>query len=197
MDEFDGKTVWIVWILTIRSATQSVFRQSLSTWCNFALNALPTCMFCQIRPGMDLSRISFPTFILEPRSFLDKLSDSFYHSNYISQAVQTPVRRANLRYNRALFIRPSSHVFFRRILLLPTTSFSRSRVPLSAYLQDKVERFLQIVKWYIAGFYKKPKGLKKPYNPLLGEIFRCVFVCPPLGNLPETRTTMVCEQVRT
>ncbi len=48
----------------------------------------------QIRPGMDLSRISFPTFILEPRSFLDKLSDYFYHANYITEAALMKVARS-------------------------------------------------------------------------------------------------------
>lgn len=39
----------------------------------------------QVRPGMDLSKVVLPTFILEPRSFLDKLSDSYYHANFLSQ----------------------------------------------------------------------------------------------------------------
>jgi len=38
----------------------------------------------QVRPGMDLSRVVLPTFILEPRSFLDKLSDYYYHADYLS-----------------------------------------------------------------------------------------------------------------
>ena len=32
-----------------------------------------------------------------------------------------------------------------------------------------------ITKWYLSGFYKKPKGLKKPYNPIIGETFRCYW----------------------
>ena len=36
----------------------------------------------------------------------------------------------------------------------------------------------KIVKWYLSGFYKKPKGLKKPYNPILGETFRCYWEHP-------------------
>ena len=39
----------------------------------------------QVRPGMDLSRVVLPTFILEPRSFLDKLSDYYYHSDILAQ----------------------------------------------------------------------------------------------------------------
>lgn len=39
----------------------------------------------QLRPGMDLSKVVLPTFILEPRSFLDKLSDYYYHADLLSQ----------------------------------------------------------------------------------------------------------------
>lgn len=39
----------------------------------------------QVRPGMDLSKVVLPTFILEPRSFLDKLSDSYYHADLLSK----------------------------------------------------------------------------------------------------------------
>lgn len=41
----------------------------------------------QLRPGMDLSKVVLPTFILEPRSFLDKLSDYYYHADLLSQSV--------------------------------------------------------------------------------------------------------------
>ena len=39
----------------------------------------------QVRPGMDLSKVALPTFILEPRSFLDKLSDYYYHADLLSE----------------------------------------------------------------------------------------------------------------
>ena len=42
----------------------------------------------QLRPGMDLSKVVLPTFILEPRSFLDKLSDYYYHADYLSRWVR-------------------------------------------------------------------------------------------------------------
>ncbi|XP_016888354.1 oxysterol-binding protein-related protein 5-like isoform X2 [Cynoglossus semilaevis] len=87
----------------------------------------------QLRPGMDLSKVLLPTFILEPRSFLDKLSDYYYHADLLSQAV------------------------------LKESAF---------------ERMKQVLRWYLSGFYKKPKGLKKPYNPILGETFRCCWPHP-------------------
>uniref|UniRef100_A0A674MKU2 Oxysterol-binding protein n=1 Tax=Takifugu rubripes TaxID=31033 RepID=A0A674MKU2_TAKRU len=100
----------------------------------------------QLRPGMDLSKVVLPTFILEPRSFLDKLSDYYYHANLLSQAVQEE----------------------------------------SAY-----GRIKQVLRWYLSGFYKKPKGLKKPYNPILGETFRCCWLHPQTDSC----TFYIAEQV--
>lgn len=39
----------------------------------------------QLRPGMDLSRVVLPTFVLEPRSFLSKLSDYYCHADLLSR----------------------------------------------------------------------------------------------------------------
>ncbi|CAF1099814.1 unnamed protein product, partial [Brachionus calyciflorus] len=71
----------------------------------------------QVRPGMDLSKVTLPTFILEPRSFLEKLSDYYYHSDILTESINN---------------------------------------------DDPFERMKSVVKFYLSGFYKKPKGLKKP-----------------------------------
>lgn len=41
---------------------------------------------------MDLSKLSFPVFVLEPRSFLDKLADTFRHAHYFNEAARCEVR---------------------------------------------------------------------------------------------------------
>ncbi|ALC46454.1 CG42668 [Drosophila busckii] len=107
--------------------------------------SLMWCIVKQVRPGMDLSKVVLPTFILEPRSFLDKLSDSYYHADMLSRAVLE---------------------------------------------EDAFVRMKYIVQWYLSGFYKKPKGLKKPYNPILGEMFRCYWQHPN-----GSRTYYIAEQV--
>ena len=56
---------------------------------------------------------------------------------------------------------------------------------------DPFNRMKAVVQWYLSGFYKKPQGLKKPYNPLLGETFRC-FWQHPNGS----RTFYLAEQVQ-
>ncbi|KAM9302281.1 oxysterol-binding protein-related protein 5 [Gastrophryne carolinensis] len=100
----------------------------------------------QMRPGMDLSRVVLPTFILEPRSFLNKLSDYYYHADILSQA---------------------------------------------AVEEDPYCRMKQVLKWYLSGFYKKPKGIKKPYNSILGERFRCCWFHPHTNS----HTFYIAEQV--
>uniref|UniRef100_A0A3B5ML97 Oxysterol-binding protein n=1 Tax=Xiphophorus couchianus TaxID=32473 RepID=A0A3B5ML97_9TELE len=100
----------------------------------------------QVRPGMDLSKVVLPTFILEPRSFLDKLSDYYYHADFLSEA---------------------------------------------AVEENAYNRMKKVVKWYISGFYKKPKGLKKPYNPIIGETYRCMW----LHQKTNSKTFYIAEQV--
>ncbi|KAL8853587.1 MAG: hypothetical protein Q9221_001573 [Calogaya cf. arnoldii] len=80
----------------------------------------------QLRPGADLSRVTLPTFILEPRSMLERITNFMAHPE----------------------------------LLLPLPE-----------VQDPVQRFLSVVKFYLSGWHIKPPGVKKPLNPILGEIF--------------------------
>jgi len=98
----------------------------------------------QVKIGMDLSRVVLPTFILEPKSMLEKVSDFLTHSE----------------------------------LLVATSK-----------IEDPVQRMVGVVKWYLSGFYLKPKGVKKPYNPVLGELFRCSW------QHPDSKSFFVAEQV--
>lgn len=36
-----------------------------------------------VRPGMDLSKIALPTFVLEPRSLLERVTDFFSHPELV------------------------------------------------------------------------------------------------------------------
>lgn len=42
------------------------------------------------------------------------------------------------------------------------------------------ERMVQVVKWYLSAFHAGRKGsvAKKPYNPILGEVFYCHWDLP-------------------
>jgi len=98
----------------------------------------------QVRIGMDLSKVVFPTFILEPRSMLEKLTDFLTHVELLVEAIKIPT---------------------------------------------PVERIIGIIRWYLSGFYMKPKGVKKPYNPILGEFFRCQW------QKDDCKTLFISEQV--
>ncbi|KAJ1731659.1 Oxysterol-binding protein OBPa [Coemansia biformis] len=84
-------------------------------------------MITQFGKDMDLSRITFPTFVLEPRSFTERVTDFMSHPDFLISASKC---------------------------------------------DDPVDRFIGVVKYYMSGWHIHPKGVKKPYNPALGEFFR-------------------------
>ncbi|KAG8930495.1 hypothetical protein FRC02_004110 [Tulasnella sp. 418] len=90
-------------------------------------------MISQLRIGMDLSKVSFPTFVLEPRSMLERITDFMSHPELVFGAEEDP---------------------------------------------NPEERFLKVLQYYLSGWHIKPKGVKKPYNPVLGEFFRCHYDYP-------------------
>ncbi|KAG9396969.1 Oxysterol-binding protein [Carpediemonas membranifera] len=81
----------------------------------------------QLKPGVDLTRVTLPTFILEPRSLLEKWGD---------------------------------------FVAFPLDVFCAANEP------DKDRRFLFTCAWFMSGFSLLPKHVRKPYNPILGEMFR-------------------------
>eukprot|EP00708_Paratrimastix_pyriformis_P002637 GAFH01001388.1.p1 GENE.GAFH01001388.1~~GAFH01001388.1.p1 ORF type:complete len:494 (-),score=159.26 GAFH01001388.1:190-1635(-) len=105
----------------------------------------------QLTVGMDLTRVTLPTFVLEPRSLLERYTDFLTHADFLLRAINT---------------------------------------------EDPIQRMIEMCKWYVSGFHIRPKGVKKPYNPVLGEIFRCHWdhryaTRPDLNST----TTYIAEQV--
>jgi hypothetical protein len=78
-----------------------------------------------------------------------------------------------------------------------------------ADLKDPRDRMVQVVKWYLSSYHagRKSAVAKKPYNPILGEIFRCHWDFPeskeeespvPEGPVPwcnKNQLTFIAEQV--
>ncbi|KAI0137101.1 hypothetical protein BJ170DRAFT_43952 [Xylariales sp. AK1849] len=98
----------------------------------------------QLRPGADLSRVVLPTFILEPRSMLERITNFMCHPE----------------------------------MLLPIPQ-----------IDDPIQRFASVVKFYLSGWHLRPPGVKKPLNPILGEIFTCYWDLPD-----KTRAYYISEQ---
>ena len=76
--------------------------------------------------------------------------------------------------------------------------------------KDPKERMVQVVRWYLSAYHagRKSTVAKKPYNPIIGEIFQCYWDIPgnsdnstPLvtdGPVPwctRDQLTFVAEQV--
>jgi len=44
-----------------------------------------------------------------------------------------------------------------------------------AHAEDATDRVKRLTRWFLSAYHMRPKGVKKPYNPVLGETFECVF----------------------
>eukprot|EP00760_Papus_ankaliazontas_P025521 PhM_4_TR2761/c0_g1_i1/m.12919 len=93
----------------------------------------------QLVVGLDLTKVVLPTFILEPRSLLEKLSDFWMHPGLFTD-IANPA-------------------------------------PIDGY-GPEVSRMIRVVRWYMSGFHVRPRGVKKPYNPIIGEQFECTITDP-------------------
>uniref|UniRef100_A0A914DLY0 Oxysterol-binding protein n=1 Tax=Acrobeloides nanus TaxID=290746 RepID=A0A914DLY0_9BILA len=102
-------------------------------------------LLSQVSVGMDLTKVTLPTFILERRSLLEMYADFFAHPDDFIVAVD---------------------------------------------LKTPEERFLSVVRYYLMAFYPARKSgvAKKPYNPILGETFRCRWNLPNM-ELSGVKTT--------
>lgn len=48
----------------------------------------------------------------------------------------------------------------------------------SSIKDDPIHRFMDVVRYFLSCWHVRPKGVKKPFNPVLGEFFRCKWKCP-------------------
>ncbi|RLV95133.1 Oxysterol-binding protein-like protein OBPalpha [Spathaspora sp. JA1] len=102
-------------------------------------------IIAQLRPGMDLTKITLPTFILEKKSMLERITNFFQIPQLLLEANNT---------------------------------------------EDPLQRFICILRWYLASWHIAPKAVKKPLNPVLGEVFSCYW-----DNLEEDKSAYyIAEQ---
>ncbi|XP_076450407.1 oxysterol-binding protein-related protein 11-like [Babylonia areolata] len=117
----------------------------------------------QLKLGMDLSKITLPTFILERRSLLEMFADCMAHPDFF--------------------------------LSLPDE-------------KDPEKRLLLVLEWYLTSFHagRRVDVAKKPYNPIIGETFRCSWLLTPetlskdggklgRGASPPLHLNYIAEQV--
>uniref|UniRef100_A0A0N4Z270 Oxysterol-binding protein n=1 Tax=Parastrongyloides trichosuri TaxID=131310 RepID=A0A0N4Z270_PARTI len=121
-------------------------------------------LLSQVSVGMDLTKVTLPTFILERRSLLEMYADFFAHPDDFIGGTE---------------------------------------------LTTPESRFIAVVKYYLSAFYPARKSgvAKKPYNPILGETFRCRWTIPgeelsgeqttsgPFPGSDKNQLTFIAEQV--
>lgn len=64
-----------------------------------------------------------------------------------------------------------------------------------ADLKEPRERMIQVVRWYLSAYHagRKSSVAKKPYNPILGEIFQCHWDVPEMPTGDDTSNVEVKE----
>lgn len=103
----------------------------------------------QLRPGADLSRVVLPTFILEPRSMLERIT-KYVH-----------VDRLLLLHRHCGSLLPSPpHKIGAPSQLTPTPDGSfmchpEMLLPIPE-IDDPVARFVAVVKFYLSGWHIRP-----------------------------------------
>ncbi|KAL5347049.1 Oxysterol-binding protein OBPa [Pseudogymnoascus australis] len=107
----------------------------------------------QLRPGADLSRVVLPTFILEPRSMLERITNFMAHP-------ETLLPMAEIEDPEERFV---SVVKF----YLSGWHIKPPQVPLP---MDDSRIYILI--------FEDCRGVKKPLNPILGETFTCAWEYP-------------------
>eukprot|EP00753_Platysulcus_tardus_P010753 PLAT3021.1.p1 GENE.PLAT3021.1~~PLAT3021.1.p1 ORF type:complete len:427 (+),score=231.44 PLAT3021.1:51-1331(+) len=58
-----------------------------------------------------------------------------------------------------------------------------------ASVEDDLERFMTIVRWFLSGWHYKTTGVKKPYNSIIGE------TCAAMWQHEDSRSYYFAEQV--
>jgi len=56
-------------------------------------------------------------------------------------------------------------------------------------IDDPLERFLGVVRFYLSGWYTRAKDIRNPFNPVIGEIFRCQY------DHGDSTTYYIAEQI--
>lgn len=87
----------------------------------------------QLRPGADLSRVVLPTFILEPRSMLER----------ITKCVDTGASEGKR-------VRGTGMLTVYSFMAHPETLLPMAEI------DDPVQRFTSVVKFYLSGWHIKP-----------------------------------------
>ena len=86
---------------------------------------------------MDLHRVAFPTFVLEPRSMLERIADFMSHPDLVFGYVHVPIAA----------------------LVLCLTEIVP--LPWAEKIDDPEEHFLAVLPYYLSRWHIKPKGVKK------------------------------------
>lgn len=64
-------------------------------------------------------------------------------------------------------------------------------------METPQDRFIQVARWYLSAFHagRKSSVAKKPYNPILGETFKCHWDVPNYESKQSVSTTVLSNHL--
>ena len=86
-------------------------------------------LISQLTKGMDLHRVTLPTFVLEPRSMLERVTDFMSHPD----------------------------ILFQYLPLIIGWIYTCISISSAAAQKDDVARFVETLKFYLSGWHIRPK----------------------------------------
>lgn len=107
-------------------------------------------IIAQLRKGTDLHRVALPTFVLEPRSMLERITDFMSHPDLI---------QAWVTFKDDPWHQTSPVFFYSPLLCLLVACQWWLHVILysaNAYT-DPLDRFIGVVQYFLSGWHIKPK----------------------------------------
>ncbi|RYG51826.1 hypothetical protein EON67_02575 [archaeon] len=120
-----------------------------------------------LMPGQDLTSVTIPAFFLEPRSLLERMADTLMHPDLLLAAVacEDPVDRMKGMVKWFL-----SGFHYKTVV----RAHERARARAPACLLGVASTH---VRAHTLALHRaaRVQGVKKPFNPIVGETFACVW----------------------
>lgn len=144
----------------------------------------------QLRIGMDLSRITLPTYILEKRSALEMYSEFVHNADLFAECARCPPLHSTAHLLLQLScpspqLTAHAHALSRCTLCHCLVARSIATAP------EPTGRMLALLRWYLSAFYamRRSSVPKKPYNPVLGEYFQCCWPLTSAQQQPQSSSS--------
>ena len=123
-------------------------------------------MIRQLKVGMDLHRITFPTFVLEPRSMLERITDFMSHQDLLFSYDSRWRECGHAGQQRGANTHPVPSPLHAPPNANAPPPSPENSVPKQT---DPFLRFLSVVRYFLSGWHIKPKVRRREPRTRVGR----------------------------